>query len=253
MSVLRAQGLSVTVGSKTLLQPTDLVVQGGGLTAIVGANGAGKTTLLKALLGLVPAGGTVTLGDAPLASLEPKKLARQIAYLPQGQSHAWPLSVEAVVALGRHPHGGRTDDTVDRVLERLGLAGLREQSVLTLSGGEQMRVSLARALAVEASFLLADEPLASLDPRYQFEIMDVLSDEAARGTGVLIVMHDLAMAARHAGRIVLLKEGRVLADGPPQSVLTQSLVEEAFAVRTRQTEVERPDGTITLALPDGAA
>jgi len=253
MTELRAQGLSVTVGSKTLLQPTDLVVPGGGLTAIVGANGAGKTTLLKALLGLVPAGGAVMLGDVPLASLEPKKRARQIAYLPQGQSHAWPLSVEAVVALGRHPHGRGVDDTVNRVLGRLGLAGLREQSVLTLSGGEQMRVSLARALAVEASFLLADEPLASLDPRYQFEIMDVLADEAVRGTGVVVVMHDLAMAARHAGRIVLLKAGHVLADGPAETVLTAPLVEEAFAVRTRQVQIERAGSPITLALPDGAA
>ncbi|CAN0603070.1 unnamed protein product, partial [Ectocarpus sp. 12 AP-2014] len=191
MSVLQARNLSVSIGKARLLQSTDLSLETGTLTAILGPNGAGKSTLLKALLGLIDHGGKTKLDGKALSSLSSRERAKQIAYLPQGQSHAWPLSVEAVVALGRHPHGGQNrggqahgsqdEDVVERVLDTMGLTALRGQSVLTLSGGEQMRVSLARALAVEASFLLADEPLASLDPRYQFEIMSVLAGQARGG------------------------------------------------------------------------
>ncbi|MBO6675118.1 MAG: ABC transporter ATP-binding protein [Rhizobiales bacterium] len=233
-----------------MLQPTDLSLETGSLTVILGPNGAGKSTLLKALLGLVPHSDATSMDGKALSSLSPRERAKQIAYLPQGQSYAWPLSVEAVVALGRHPHGGQGDDVVERVLDTMGLKDLRDQSVLTLSGGEQMRVSLARALAVEASFLLADEPLASLDPRYQFEIMSVLAGQARDGKGVVVVMHDLALAARYADRIILMKEGAILADGSPEEVLSGENVQSAFNVGTRRGTVHRTDGPIRVALPD---
>ncbi len=250
MSVLQARSLSVSIGKARLLQSADLSLETGTLTAILGPNGAGKSTFLKALLGLIDHTGETKLDRKALPSLPPSERAKQVAYLPQGQSHAWPLSVEAVVALGRHPHGGQGDDVVERVLDTMGLKDLRDQSVLTLSGGEQMRVSLARALAVEAAFLLADEPLASLDPRYQFEIMGILAGQARDGKGVVVVMHDLALAARYADRLVLMKDGALLADGAPHEVLIPERIEGAFGVRTHLTEVRRADGSIAVALPD---
>ncbi|MFN3171855.1 MAG: ABC transporter ATP-binding protein [Hyphomicrobiales bacterium] len=250
MSVLHAKNLSVSIGKARLLQSADLSLETGTLTAILGPNGAGKSTFLKALLGLIDHSGETKLDGKALSSLSPLERAKQIAYLPQGQSHAWPLSVEAVVALGRHPHGGKSDEIVERVLDTMGLTALRDQSVLTLSGGEQMRVSLARALAVEAAFLLADEPLASLDPRYQFEIMGVLAGQARDGKGIVVVMHDLALAARYADRLVLMKDGALLADGAPHEVLIPDRVEGAFGVRTHLTEVRRAEGSIAVALPD---
>ncbi|MEO0384392.1 MAG: ABC transporter ATP-binding protein [Pseudomonadota bacterium] len=250
MSVLQAKNLSVSIGKARLLQSADLSLETGTLTAILGPNGAGKSTLLKALLGLIDHGGETKLDGKALSSLSPSERAKQVAYLPQGQNHAWPLSVEAVVALGRHPHGGQGDDVVERVLNTMGLTALRNQSVLTLSGGEQMRVSLARALAVEAAFLLADEPLASLDPRYQFEIMGVLAGQARDGKGVVVVMHDLALAARYADRLVLMKDGALLADGAPETVLSGENVQSVFDVHTRASEVHRSDGSIRVALPD---
>ena len=254
MTALHAHQLGVAIGSIEPLKPTDLTLQTGQLTAILGPNGAGKSTLVKALLGLIAATGEVRLDEAPLTSLSPVARAKLMAYLPQGQSHAWPLSVEAVVTLGRHPHGGKDDGTVERVLTTLGLAERRMQSVLTLSGGEQMRVSLARALAVEAAFLFADEPLASLDPRYQFEIMTVLAKEAERSKGIVVVMHDLTLAARYADRIILMKDGSVVADGAPGDVLTPQQVESAFSVRTQTSRVRRADGGfVGVALPDGLA
>jgi iron complex transport system ATP-binding protein len=250
MSILEAKQVSVRIGSVEPLKPTNLLLRTGELTAILGPNGAGKSTLVKALLGLVASSGTVLFDKKPIAAFSASEGARHIAYLPQGQSHAWPLAVEAVVALGRYPHGGRDDGTVGRVLDSLGLATLSKRSVLTLSGGEQMRVSLARALAVQATFLLADEPLASLDPRYQFEIMTVLAAQAELGQGIVVVMHDLALAARYADRLILIKDGAILADGPPQAVLTGENVRSVFNVHARDTEVHRKDGPISVALPD---
>lgn len=255
MSVLEAKDIAVRVGSKVLLHPASLQLHDGTLTAIVGPNGAGKSTLIKAILGLVAHTGQAMLDAKPLANLPAAARARQVAYLPQGQSHAWPLSVEAVVALGRYPHpekyGDRNDQIVTEVLARMDLETRRDQSVLTLSGGEQMRVALARALAVQARFLLADEPLASLDPRYQFQIMDALAREATAGVGVVVVLHDLALAARYADRIVMLADGRIVTDGPPQDVLTAEALRNAFGVRSQSSTVARTDGPISVCLPTG--
>lgn len=253
MRTLTASKLSVHVGDKVLLHPTSLNFNNGCLAAIVGPNGAGKSTFAKALLGLTTHTGDVFLDDSPLTKFSPKERAKAIAYLPQGQGHAWPLPVSDVVALGRYPHQESqqsSDDVVGRLLARLELDGLRHQSVLTLSGGEQMRVSMARALAVEASFLLADEPLASLDPHHQFAMMDVLRAEADNGLGVVVILHDLRLAALYADRIILLNEGRIVADGVPHDVLTESTVTDIFAVRSQVEEVERIDGSqVSVALP----
>ncbi|MGD1887252.1 MAG: ABC transporter ATP-binding protein [Cohaesibacteraceae bacterium] len=254
MNQLEAHGLGVAIGEKTLLHPTDLVLRSGELTVLIGRNGAGKSTLAKALVGLVPAEGQVLVNGVRLAEKPARDRARTIAYLPQGQAHSWPLDVENVVGLGRYPHGQtQTDETVERVLTDLGLLELRHRAVTTLSGGEQMRVSLARALAVDADFLVADEPLASLDPHHQFAILDrlqaVTQAEGSSPTGILVVIHDLRLATRYADRIWLLHEGRLVADGHPEKVLTSDHVQRVFDVATTDETVERGGSTIKVALP----
>lgn len=257
MRPIETKNLSVRVGSKVLLHPTSLTFETGQLVAIVGPNGAGKSTCVKAVLGLVPHTGDVLLDDAPLAGLKPKDRAKAVAYLPQGQSHAWPLPVAQVVSLGRYPHGkttrmagDATDGVVDQTIKRMGLEDLRNQSVLTLSGGEQMRVAMARALAVEADFLLADEPLTSLDPGHQFSMMDILKQEADKQHGVIVVVHDLRLAALYADRLVMLNAGQVVADGPPEEVLTTQNITSTFDVSSKTEVIARANGTtVSVALP----
>ncbi|MEM6710696.1 MAG: ABC transporter ATP-binding protein [Pseudomonadota bacterium] len=260
---LLATDILVRAGNAMLLNKVSCTFQQGELTAIVGPNGAGKSTLLRVLLGLVRHSGEARLGSETVATMNIKERARRISYLPQGQTHAWPLSVEAVVRLGRYPHGGSTpaapnasesgDAVIDQALERLDLIGLRDRSILTLSGGEQMRVALARALAVDGEFLLADEPLASLDPRYQFQIMEALAADASHGRGIVVVMHDLALAARYAHHMILLAHGKVLRSGTPSEVLTEDAVVEAFAVKVQTVEVDGQNGACSVALPVGVA
>ncbi|MEM6382600.1 MAG: ABC transporter ATP-binding protein [Pseudomonadota bacterium] len=250
---IEAQGLSVTVGSSTLLEPLDLRLKAGELTAIIGPNGAGKTSLVRALLGLTKHTGLVRFGDDQRDAMPGPARARVAAYLPQGQNHAWPLTVADIVALGRHPHGDEDSYDIAPLLHRMGLDQLADRSVLSLSGGEQMRVALARALAVEAQFLFADEPLASLDPHYQFAILDILSREASSGVGVIVVLHDLRHAAAYADRIIMMAGGRVVADGRPEEVLTPERVGTAFGVQTRLETITRGgQSRIEAALPSAA-
>lgn len=253
MSVLNTKGLAASVGTAQLLASTDITFETGTLTAIVGPNGAGKSTLLKALLGLISHQGNVDIDATDRAALAPKERAKQLAYLPQGQAQAWPLPVRDVVALGRYPYGSKdADDVVDALIAQMDLGALAARAVTTLSGGEQMRVALARALAVEASFLLADEPLASLDPHHQFAIMDLLHAQAQAGAGVVIVIHDLRLAARYASRIVLMHEGHVLADGSVETVLTPALLAQGFGVESRMESLDSADGALlSVALPSG--
>ncbi|MBV6658452.1 MAG: ABC transporter ATP-binding protein [Devosiaceae bacterium] len=255
MSVIRASDVAVRVGDTELFAAEDLTLRAGELTAIVGPNGAGKTSFLRALLGLIDHTGSVTYGAQTRDALSLRDRARFAAYLPQGQSHAWPLPVRDVVALGRFPHGDnakQASEIVEQALARLGLSELADRSVLSLSGGEQMRVALARTLVVGASFLLVDEPLASLDPHYQFALLDQLRAEADAGVGVVMVLHDLRLAARAADRLLVIADGQITADGSPADVMTQGLIAKVFGVATRLEEVATPNGMASVALPEGS-
>lgn len=255
MVTLRSEGLSVDLSGGRVLHDVDLTFDSGVLTGIIGPNGAGKSTLLRALLGLRrPTEGSVWLDGEAIAAMPPSRIARRLAYLPQGQALHWPITVDRLVALGRIPHlgplsriGPADRDAIDRALALTESLELRERVATELSGGERARVLLSRALAVEAPGLLADEPLAALDPAHQFQVMDLLAGLAAEGRMVLAVLHDLAMAARYCGRIVLLADGRVVADGPPAIVLTPDRIAQVYGVRALVTEVDaRP-----VVLPTG--
>jgi len=204
----------------------------GELVGLIGPNGAGKTTLLRAALGLCDSAGTSTLAD-----LKPRVRARVVAWMPQAREIAWPISVERLVALGRLPHLPSYGSIpkadlahVDRAIEHLDLGALRDRAASRLSGGEQARVLIARAIAQDTPILMADEPIAGLDPAHQIETMRVFRRLADAGKSVIVSIHDLGLAARHCTRLVLLAENRLMADGPPRDVLSPELLARAFGV-----------------------
>jgi iron complex transport system ATP-binding protein len=242
-ALLSLAGVDVTLGGRLLLDRISIEVGTGEVVAIVGPNGAGKTTLLRAAAGLIAATGTIRLGGAAVAGLSRRERARRVAYLPQGHAIYWPLPVADVVALGRLPRGAGADlSEADRLavanaMAATGVTTYADRAVTTLSGGERARVALARVLATEAPLILADEPTTSLDPRYQLVTVDILRRHAAAGGGVVAVLHDLALAARLADRVILLHEGRVAAVGVPRDVLASETLAEAFGVTTEIVEV----------------
>ncbi|SCY48603.1 ABC transporter ATP-binding protein [Microvirga guangxiensis] len=251
MSTLQAHGLAVDLGKRHALAGVDLTLSSGRLTVIVGPNGAGKTTLMRTLAGLLePADGEVTLDGQPVTRMLAGERARSIAYLPQGGTVAWPLPVSAVIALGRLPHGEKPDDLPPRgqeavaaAIHAVGLEGFENRPATELSGGERARVLLARALATQAPVLLADEPVAALDPRHQLIVLDVLKNQARAGRTVAVIMHDLTLAARFADVIVLLNQGLVADSGAPEAVLTEEGLARNFGI---QAHVSHEDGHLVV-------
>jgi iron complex transport system ATP-binding protein len=227
MSLLSLSGLTVLRGETAVLRDLSLTIGPGEFVGLIGPNGAGKTTLMRAALGLLAARGQSSLAVLPAADR-----ARLAAFMPQARDIAWPVSVEALVALGRNGAGDARRDAavVDAALARMGLGGLRHRRVSELSGGEQARVLIARALAQDTPLLLADEPIAGLDPAHQISAMQVFASLAAEGRGILASLHDLGLAARHCTRLVLLAGGRIHADGPPHAVLTPENLAAVFGV-----------------------
>ena len=215
------------------LDGVSVALEPGRITAICGPNGAGKSSLLEALAGLLAVQGDLRLGGEPLVTLDPRKRARRIGYLPQHGEVAWDLSVRGLAGLGRLPHRDRTAEPVERALAALDLAGLAERPVSSLSGGERARALLARVLAGEPEWILADEPLAALDLAHQLALLGHLRRAAAAARGVILVLHDLALAMNHADRVLVLHHGRLVADGPPEGALSAATIEQVWGVPAR--------------------
>ncbi|MEA3542260.1 MAG: ABC transporter ATP-binding protein [Pseudomonadota bacterium] len=238
MVTLSLDNVSVNLGRRPVLNAITANLAPGELIGIVGPNGAGKSTLVRSLLGLLrPVSGTVALDGQGVADMARRQVARAIAYLPQGQTLHWPLSVERLVALGRLPHLGPMSRitaadyaVIEDAMARAEVLGLRDRIATELSGGERARVLLARALAVEAPGLIADEPLASLDPGHQIDVLELLAREAQAGRMVVAVLHDLTMAARYCDRLLLLNGGRLVADGKPLDVLTPERLRSVYGI-----------------------
>ena len=241
-----ATRISVRRGGRNILEDVSLSL-GAGLTAVIGPNGAGKSTLLEVLAGLLrPDSGMVTLDGAPIHQIKPKRLAQIRSFLPQSARCEWPIAVERVVALGLVPSlspiGGLSAADEARVAATIAAWGLEEfrgQSVQTLSGGELMRVMLARALVCDPEVLLADEPIAGLDPRHALDAMARLAALGQSDRSVVVAIHDLPLAARHADSIIALNAGRLLSAGPTSQVLTVELLKELFGVQAHVEQGER--------------
>ncbi|MEM6375459.1 MAG: ABC transporter ATP-binding protein [Pseudomonadota bacterium] len=224
--------LSVNRGDRDVLKDISLSVHSGEFIGLIGPNGAGKTTLMRAALGLLPHRGT-----SSLARLSAPERARAAAWLPQAREIAWPVSVEKVVLLGRIPHlaslqqAGEADfQALEDVLREMDLQHLRHLPATELSGGEQARVLIARALAQQTPLVLADEPIAGLDPAHQITTMQTFANLAAKGISSLVSLHDLGLAVRHCSRLILLGQGALVADGPPQEVMTPERLKEVFGI-----------------------
>ena len=248
VSELRADGIGFRYRDVPVLREVSVALGRGETVGLIGPNGAGKTTLLKILAGLLsPAAGNVSVGGAPLPSLHENQRAKLLAYLPQGAPAHWPLKVERVVELGRIPHRAWWQPladvdraAVDKAIAATDAERLRGRIVTTLSGGERGRVLLARVFATEPGFILADEPVASLDPLHQLQVMATLRAHASAGGGVLVVMHDLNLAARYCDRLVALDRGQLVCEGAPRAVLQNPALAAAYSVRI--DVVEEGDG-----------
>jgi iron complex transport system ATP-binding protein len=230
--------LAVDLGHRTVVRDVTATMQAGEFIGIIGPNGAGKSTLVRSMLGLVASSaGEVRINDRPVSALTPREIAKALAYLPQGQTLHWPLSAERLVALGRLPHlaplsriSPEDRAIIAEALQRADVAHLAGRIATELSGGERARVMLARALAVGASGLVVDEPLAALDPGHQIDVMELLAREANGGALVVAVLHDLTMAARYCSRLLLMDGGRLVADGTPAQVLTEERLRIVYGI-----------------------
>lgn len=240
--MLRVEALDCARGGKRVLQGVSFELKPGEVLAVLGTNGAGKSTLLATLTGeLMPFSGSITLAGRALGSWPAQERAQSMAVLPQSSSLAFPFNVAEVVALGRLPHatGLRQDELIiEQAMSATDVVRLRERSYLTLSGGERQRVHLARVLAQiwdagERGCLLLDEPTASLDLAHQQLILQQARKMAERGLTVVVVLHDLNLAARYADRLLLLHQGRVNALGSPWQVLSVERIAEVFEVAVR--------------------
>ena len=233
-TLLAARGLACGHDGTPVLAGIDLEVRAGEMTALVGPNGAGKSTLVNALAGdLDPLAGDVALDGRPLGRWRPAEAARQRAVLPQQGTVAFPFTVRQVVAMGRSPwqrapERAHDEAVVDWAMRACAVQDMADRAVPRLSGGERGRVMLARTLAQDTPVLLLDEPVAALDPHHADEVLALLAQRARAGDAVVVVLHDLTAAATHADRVVLLADGGVAADGPPQAGMTPSTLSAAY-------------------------
>jgi iron complex transport system ATP-binding protein len=242
---LGVKNLNVALGQRQVISDVTFSLEPGQFVGLIGPNGAGKSTLLRAMAGLLPIDGAISLSGQHLSDLAPAGRARLLSYLPQEREIAWPISVESVIALGRSPYRSALGDlsaedraAINRAIAAMDLDSLRTRSALELSGGERARVLIARALAQSTPILLADEPSAGLDPAHQISLMSTFSKLARDGRTVVASLHELTLTGQSCDRIILLAEGRIVADGHPSDVLTKDNLASVYGVRVHICETE---------------
>ncbi|MBL4800648.1 MAG: ABC transporter ATP-binding protein [Emcibacter sp.] len=236
---LDARNIHVTINKHQILRDVSLSIPKGKLIGLIGPNGAGKSTLLRTILGLTePQSGQILLDGEELSNWTLKERAKKISYAAQGAPVHWPLDVRHIVSLGRIPHmdpwqkiNPLDDQLIHQAMIKTDVLHLADRLTTTLSGGERACVMLARAMVAEADYLCADEPIASLDPYHQLQVMDILRSLAKEGHGVLIVLHDLTLAGRYCDELVLMNQGQILANGPPDNVLTAENLDRAYHIK----------------------
>ncbi len=261
--MLELANISYHIGDKPLLKDISLKIQPGEVVAIVGANGAGKTTMMKILCGaLKPQTGSASLDGKNVSQIDPDRLARRRAVLPQHSTLSFAFSSLEVVMMGRTPHRTTASEDLEiafQAMEAAGVDHLASQSYITLSGGEQQRVHLARVLAQIWSpseegdrYLFLDEPTASLDLSHQHHVLRIARQVAKGGVGVLAVLHDLNLASQHADRIVVMRKGRLTAEGTPDEVMTPDIINDAFDINVMVTRHPAAACPLVVALPEEA-
>ena len=259
-AALTATGICISLAGKWVVSDVDITAHAHEITGLIGPNGAGKTTLLRALSGVLKADrGEVRLGDVSLGDLDVRARARCIAYQPQDRTIHWPLSVRVLVGLGRLPHqrhgvSPSQDDkrAVAQALSSMDLSGLADRAVDTLSGGEQARVLIARALAQQTDILIADEPVAGLDPGHQLRLFDHLQQFANTGRCVIVALHDLTLAARFCHRLVLMSHGQAVCAGTPDEVLSVDRIREVYGVEAWRGDVAGEPVVLPLTISTAA-
>ncbi|MCF6216158.1 MAG: ABC transporter ATP-binding protein [Emcibacter sp.] len=259
MKGLVIQNITLTLGGAQILKDVSASVKPGEMVGMIGPNGAGKSCLLKSILGLnKPGSGRITLEGRDLSAMSLKERALCLAYAAQGAPLHWPLTVERLVALGRIPHLGpwqklqpEDDNEIDRALTLTDCLHLKERAATTLSGGERARVLLARTLASGATYILADEPVASLDPFHQLQVMEILKAHAAAGGAVLVVLHDLGLAARTCDRLILLHEGQMIDQGPPAHILSDKNLSRFFGISVSRWQENGKNFLVPHAIHNG--
>lgn len=237
MTLLSLDNLTVRRGTCPVVDQVSLTIQPGEFVGLIGPNGAGKTSLLRGALGILP-----HEGRSSLAALTPAARAKAAAFLPQGREIAWPVTVETLVALGRVADGKDASAAVDDALNRMALQSYRDRIATALSGGEQARALIARVLAQDTPLVLADEPVAGLDPEAQIRTMEVFASLAREGKAVIASIHDLGLAARHCTRLIMLHRGQLVADGTPGEVLTDQRLADVFGIKGFHADT--PEGPI---------
>jgi len=256
--VISARSVSVELGGARVVDGVTLELARGEWVTLIGPNGAGKSTLLRAIAGLVSFDGAIELDGAPIGSLARREIGRRLAFVPQSPLLPPELTVREYVLLGRTPHIGtfaaesiRDLEAADQALELLELAGFAKRALRTLSGGEQQRAVLARALAQEAPLLLLDEPTTALDIGRQQQALELVADLRTRiGLTVLSAMHELTLATQYADRLVLLSAGELVAAGPPREILTEELIATHYRAAVRVFHDE--SGPVAVAPRRGA-
>lgn len=255
---LETRALELGYDTRTIINSLDLSILPGAITSIIGPNGCGKSTLLRALARLLkPTAGEVLLDATPLHTYPAKELARTLGLLPQTAIAPDGITVADLVGRGRHPHQGllgrwttRDYQAVERALTLTNTAELAERSVDELSGGQRQRVWIAMALAQETDILLLDEPTTYLDIANQLEVLDLLTDlNATHGTTIVMVLHDLGLAARYSDQLIALHQGDIYAQGSPAEVVTETMMSTVFSTATRV--IPDPVSGKPLVLPIG--
>lgn len=244
MSLLSVNGLQLSFGHRTVLSGVSFEAEPGEFIGLIGPNGAGKTSLLKAILGLIASDGQLSLENRDLRNMTNQEKARHLAYLPQEREVAWPVAVKTLVSFARAAlkpmFEGQNDEDiklVEAAMRRMDVIRFCDRVVSELSGGEKARVLIARVLAQNTPIILADEPVAGLDPAHQLGLMEVFASLAAEGRTVIASMHELSLAAGYCTRLIVLDQGKVVADGPPTKVLSEELLRSVYGINAHLLDV----------------
>ncbi|MFG2729931.1 ABC transporter ATP-binding protein [Streptomyces canus] len=256
-SRLAARGVTVGYGGRMVIDGLDVAIPPGVITTIIGPNGCGKSTLLRTLSRLLkPTRGTVVLDGDDIVKLKTRDVAKKLGLLPQAPVAPEGLTVSDLVARGRHPHQSwlrqwSSDDAavVDRALAMTGVSDLADRPVDSLSGGQRQRVWISMTLAQGTDLLLLDEPTTYLDLAHAIDVLDLVDDLHESGCTVVMVLHDLNLAARYSDNLVVMREGTILAQGHPRDVITAELLDEAFGLRAKV--IDDPVGDRPLIVPIG--